>query len=376
MGMSEESTPSREHPGEPRGGGPALHEFMAAHRAEVLTACVNRLEAVSPDRSRDELAADLHLVIDEVIRALQEDAGLPVSSPLPGRSPTAAEHGRQRQQLGYEIEKLALDFGTISDSVGALGAERGLVFQSREYQVLDRCIDTAIASALEEYAAREREDQEDATAERIGRLAHELRNTLASAQMAFTVLRSGRVAIDSRTGTVLDRSLRRLAALVDQAIVSVQLQAGLVPARTRIRVAHLVREVEEMVVPERGISMHVDVGDDLEIQADEALLVSALSNLLQNAFKFTRSGGRIVVRGRKEGSAVVIEVEDECGGLPPGDAAELLAPFVQRTPDRRGLGLGLTITHEAVQAQGGELTFCNLPGRGCVFTIRLPAAAH
>ena len=63
-----------------------------------------------------------------------------------------------------------------------------------------------------------------------------------------------------------------------------------------------------------------------------------------------------------------------CGGLPDGASTELFEPFVQRGTDRSGLGLGLAIVRQAVEAHGGTVAVENLPGRGCVFTVRLPAA--
>jgi signal transduction histidine kinase len=68
----------------------------------------------------------------------------------------------------------------------------------------------------------------------------------------------------------------------------------------------------------------------------------------------------------------LIEVEDECGGLPPGDSEELFKVFEQRGGDRSGLGLGLAISRRGVEANGGKLYVRDLPGRGCVFTIDLP----
>jgi signal transduction histidine kinase len=115
----------------------------------------------------------------------------------------------------------------------------------------------------------------------------------------------------------------------------------------------------------------MDAENTLEINADERLLVSAVSNLLQNALKFTRPGGQVILRGRTEEGTVVIEVEDECGGLPPGKHEELFTPYVQRHSQRRGLGLGLAITREAVEAHGGEVSVRNLPGKGCVFAVKL-----
>ena len=75
--------------------------------------------------------------------------------------------------------------------------------------------------------------------------------------------------------------------------------------------------------------------------------------------------------GTSAGRAL-IEVEDECGGLAPGGSAALFLPFEQRSADRSGLGLGLAIARESVEANGGEIQTRNLPGQGCIFTIALP----
>jgi signal transduction histidine kinase len=113
------------------------------------------------------------------------------------------------------------------------------------------------------------------------------------------------------------------------------------------------------------------------IDADRQLIAAALANLLQNAFKFSRPGGHVVVRtdnATAEGR-VLIEVEDECGGLPEGNDENLFRPFEQHGGDRTGLGLGLTIARESVETNGGLIRARTLPGRGCVFTIELPLAA-
>ena len=81
-----------------------------------------------------------------------------------------------------------------------------------------------------------------------------------------------------------------------------------------------------------------------------------------------------MLRAHTREGRVLIEVEDECGGLPPGKAEELFRPFEQRSSDRSGLGLGLAISMQSVEANGGELSVRDLPGKGCVFTISLPLA--
>ena len=97
-----------------------------------------------------------------------------------------------------------------------------------------------------------------------------------------------------------------------------------------------------------------------------------VSNLLDNAFKFTHPHGNVSLTARASADRVFFEVEDECGGLPPGKAEDLFLPFEQRGVDRSGVGLGLGICLKAAKASGGEIHVRNLPGKGCVFTLDLP----
>jgi len=112
--------------------------------------------------------------------------------------------------------------------------------------------------------------------------------------------------------------------------------------------------------------------ENLEVYVDREMLAAAVGNLLQNAFKFTRPQGRVSLRTLATQKRVLIEVEDECGGLPAGKAEELFRPFEQRSDNREGLGLGLHICHRSVEASGGVMRVRALPGKGCVFTIDLP----
>jgi signal transduction histidine kinase len=108
------------------------------------------------------------------------------------------------------------------------------------------------------------------------------------------------------------------------------------------------------------------------VHVDRQILASVVANLLQNAFKFTRAKGRVSLRVRTAVDHVQIEVEDQCGGLPPGRVAELFGPFQQRGADRTGLGIGLSICDRGARVNGGEIHVHNHPGTGCVFTVVLP----
>ena len=106
-----------------------------------------------------------------------------------------------------------------------------------------------------------------------------------------------------------------------------------------------------------------------------APLIAAISNLLQNAFKFTPAGGHVQLRATASPSAILIDVQDECGGLEPGVAERLFKPFQQHSANRSGLGLGLSISRKAIRLAGGDVRVRDLPGIGCIFTIELPRAS-
>lgn len=136
-----------------------------------------------------------------------------------------------------------------------------------------------------------------------------------------------------------------------------------------------VAEAARLEAHERGITFSVmPVEDGVTIAADRQVLASAISNLLQNAFKFTRPRTIVTLRVGANTDRVRIEVEDECGGL-PGDTVNLFRPFEQRGADRSGLGLGLAYSRWAVEANRGRIYARTIPGSGCVFTVDLPRAA-
>jgi len=114
------------------------------------------------------------------------------------------------------------------------------------------------------------------------------------------------------------------------------------------------------------------VEDGVAILADRQVLAAVVANLLQNAFKFTRPQTTVTLRVGASAERVLIEVQDECGGLPSGDVNELFRPFEQRSADRTGMGLGLAFSRWGAEANEGRIYARNLPGRGCVFTVDLP----
>jgi len=124
---------------------------------------------------------------------------------------------------------------------------------------------------------------------------------------------------------------------------------------------------------EKGCLFSVaDVDASLGISGNRDRLLAALVNLLHNAFKFTHAHTEVELIAYAEGDHVVLDVRDNCGGLPPGTNTSIFQPFMQAGDNRSGLGLGLSIARRSVEADGGVLSVRDLPGTGCIFTIKLP----
>jgi signal transduction histidine kinase len=292
----------------------------------------------------------------------------------------AAMHGRDLLERGFTLDQVVRDYGDVCQAVTNLAFETGTTIEVSEFRTFNRCLDSAIAGAVTEYADRQAavttEDGFQALNSRLGPLAHELRNFLQIAMYAVTAIKAGTVGMTGATGAVLDRSLLGMRNLIDRSLAEVRVTAGLPPRLITIRLADLIQEVataSSLDPLARACSFSVSpVNPDIEIHVDSEMLAAAIGNLLQNAFKFTRRKSEVILRTRVAADRLLIEVEDGCGGLPTGAPEKLLSPFVQIGEDRSGLGLGLDICRRSVEANGGALRIRDIPGVGCIFTIDLP----
>jgi signal transduction histidine kinase len=244
---------------------------------------------------------------------------------------------------------------------------------------LNRCLDTAIAESVTEHARMTAEARSSVEVERSGQLAHDIRDLLNTAVFAFEALKRGTVAINGSTGAVLGRSLMGLRDLVGSTLSDIRLAANQ-HHREWLAVTSFIGDIAvaaHLHAEYRDVAFVVDpVAPELAINVDPQLFGSAVMNLLNNAFKYTRPHGRVVLRAYREDRRVRIEVEDECGGMPetPGDPFRAFGD--RRGGDRTGLGLGLSIARKVVWAHNGDIHIRNVAGKGCVFVIDIPLAGE
>jgi signal transduction histidine kinase len=349
-----------------------LFEFIVAHREELIARTrVKVAKRFAPKPTERELTNGVPLVLDQLAETLRS----PPSSPTGSIERSAARHGAALLELGYSVAQVVHDYGDVCQAITELAEETDAPIATDEFRTLNKYLDDAIAEAVTEYARIRERSMTDGETERSGVFAHELRNRISAAQLAFLAIKSGRAPIGGSVAAVVTRNLQGMTALIDRALVEVRLDSGHASPQ-RVPLYQLIEEAEvdgTMEAGVHGVSLAVSPTDrGIAIEADPQILAGVLANLLQNAFKFTPAGGQVVLRTTIVAGHVEIEIADQCGGLPTGKADQIFGAFQQRGMDRSGLGLGLFISRKGVEASGGLIRVRDVPGHGCVFTVELP----
>lgn len=370
-----------------------LHDFLETNRADLIDRCRARVvQRHLPQEFAQDAEHGMPIFLDQLIDRLR--VGLGPESERAAAGPdgpskreagsemgvSATRHGRELMARGFTVEQVVRDYGDLCQEITCLVMERGATIEVEEFRTLNLCLDDAIADAVTEFAYQRdllnAHRGVDSLNERLGSLTHELRNLLQQAMYAVDVIKRGKAGLSGATGALLDRSLVAMTNLIDRTLAEVRTTAGMSPRRQIISLADFISDVKVsalLAADIAGCRLTVSANDPLlGVEADRDMLFSAVDNLLQNAFKFTRPGAEVKLNAYAEGKRILISVEDRCGGLPPGDAERMFLPFTQYSSDKSGVGLGLAICRRCTEANDGTLSVRNLPGFGCVFTMDLP----
>jgi signal transduction histidine kinase len=350
-----------------------LHAFLVQHFDEL----VSRTKAIaSARRGSSRSPPALERAIPQLLAQLRETLRWETSTTSVadgGVGSTAARHARALLEQGGSVSQVVHDYGDVGQAIAELAVAEGAAVDVEELGALSRCLDGAIATAVAEYARLKDEATSHREVERLGQVGHDLRNELQTALVSFETLGRGDQDIRGGAGEALGRSLVRLRDLVETRLSDVHLAAT-----SRVSLATLVHEVAVAAhadAEHREIRLAIEPGDPtLAVDVDPQLLASALMNLLQNAFAYTRPRGCVTLRARSENGRALVEVEDECGGLATSEVDPHLPRSDRRGHDRSTPGRGISSSRTAVQANGGEIHAHNLPGKGCIFGIQLPVA--
>jgi signal transduction histidine kinase len=372
---------------------PMLHELLTTHRLELIERCRKKAaERRAPEEVPIGFQHGIPLFLDQIIKTLRiEQTADPmqsrtVSGPA-GGGPSESElataamlHGHELLKGGYSIDQVVHNYGDLCQAITDLAFERQSTITVDEFRTLNRCLDNGIAHAVTEFVT-----QHDSAVsvqnvlaqnEGLGSLAHDLRGLTHTAMVAVAAIKSGSVGLNGSTGALLDRALSGSRRRIDRALAESRASNGVPRTLQPISLTDFVAEIKTSATVDafaaECIFTVAEVEEGLEIKGDRDLLLTAVANLLHNAFKFTQRHSQVSLNVYSAADRVILDVADHCGGLPPGAHEELFLPFKRGSTDPGGLGLGLSICRHNVEANNGILRVRNLPGSGCVFTIDLP----
>lgn len=354
-----------------------LQQFIAGNREEIVARIHRRVDDRAPRSSLDTSQQyGVSLLMAQIIEALTDARTPRLLTTAPSRiSDAAAVQGHELHKSGWTVAQVVSAYGDVCQVVTELAGESAIDITPQEYQIFNHCLDEAVTGAVTAYAEQRERDLVYLGTERIGVLAHEMRNQLNTMTLAFAIMREGKVGLSGSTGAMLERSIAGLCALVDRSVAEVLAETAQ-PKLVQISMLQFMKEMQisgAVHAEKYGLQLTVHPVDrELTVVGDWLLLASAVSNLLQNAFKFSRARGSVSLRTRVTSERVLIDVSDECGGLAVDQTHELFRPFLRGSANQSRPGLGLSIARNAVRAHAGEIHVRNIPGTGCVFTIDLP----
>ncbi len=220
----------------------------------------------------------------------------------------------------------------------------------------------------------------------LATLAHELRNPLAPIRTGLALLRVPRAAeATDKTLQIMERQLGHMVRLIDDLLDLSRVTRGTVQLeRERVdlwSIVGMALEASRPLLDAAGLQLTVRLPEQpVVLEADRTRLAQVLSNLLNNAAKFTGAGGRVELQAAVESTSVLIRVTDTGLGIPADMLTQIFDMFTQvggsGTRGQGGLGIGLTLVRRLVELHGGQV-WAQSPGRrqGSTFVVRLPLPA-
>ena len=220
----------------------------------------------------------------------------------------------------------------------------------------------------------------------VANVSHELRTPLSLIKSAAETLIDGGKhdpAVTARFLEIIDKHANRLTLLIDDLLLLARLDSGrmelnLQPVELRLAAQEALDDAA-LIAQARGVRLENNVPDGVVANADPDRLRQVLANLIDNAIKYGREGGLVILGGRVVDRArVKITVSDDGPGIPLEAKTRIFERFYRadkaRSREQGGTGLGLAIVKNVIQAHGGDVRVESAPGAGTEFFITLPAA--
>jgi signal transduction histidine kinase len=350
------------------------------------------LEAVSRG-DHDVYLLDYRLGPRSGLELLQELQRRGVTAPiilLTGQGEYATDRAAMLAGAADYLEKAGLNSVLLERSIRyallqkryQAELERQVAERTRELEQVNHDLRREVAErAKAEEALREADRRKD---EFIATLAHELRNPLAPITNALEIMRlsgDNPEAVE-RARAMMERQIKQMVRLIDDLldvsrVTRGKLQLVMEPIDLRA-VVETALEISKPQIERAQLTFQSSIpAQELRVHGDRVRLAQVLSNLLNNAAKFTEPGGKVLLAVERVDSQAVVRVRDTGVGIPPDALPRVFNLFTQINPSQKraqgGLGIGLALVRKLVELHGGTVVaHSDGPGRGAEFTVTLP----
>lgn len=324
-------------------------------------------------------------VLDRLKRNLPET--MVILTTAYGSEETAIKALRLRVD-DYIINKRPFDADEVREVVRRAVTEAHL---RRENQRLQRELQSKNEELTQSYAKlqlayEQLKELDKAKASFFSMVSHDLRHPIAVAKGYLELIQSGPTAIDDETRgyiQVAEQEMRYIAEMVDDVLDLSRMDAGYyqvdcqpLPVSSLLQQARLAFRTQ---AAQRNISITVEPSENLPlVSADSLRMGQVLSNLIENALKFTPEGGQIVLSAKQVNDQVQITVRDTGVGIEPGEHEKIFDRFYRikrgEQVEDKGSGLGLAICREIVRLHGGRIWAESELGKGTAFHLTLKPA--
>jgi len=301
------------------------------------------------------------------------------------RGPWDEAYWRQRERIGRVHVRIGLPQHYMFGAMNLVRGQLDTLVRARlegsptlepTREAVGKVLDLELAIMLHTYredllAQQARVERLSTFGQLVGSIGHDLRNPLGVIETSLHILR-GRLGDDEKALRHADR-IREQVAQANGIITNLLDMIRDRPmARRPVRLAELVAAALADVIRPKGVSVaHRGVEELPLVEGDPVMLRQVLVNLVQNAVQASAPAGAVLVRGRRDGAAIHLHVEDDGPGVSPSIRGRLFEPLI--TTKAHGVGLGLALVKRIAEQHGGTVEYADREGGGACFTLRLPA---
>ncbi len=368
---------------------PELSAALRACRSRIVEQWVEVVRQTLP--TADELTFvqlrdDLPIILEQMARALESERPAQTEQ-LHDMTPA---HGTARYHQSYNLDELIVEYNLLRGiATQELAAQLARQLSTDETIALNTAVDLAVrrgAVAFVEHQTHQLKAATEAQSKYLSFLSHDLRGELNGVFLMIEVLRrelsrEERFAESLEDLDLMRRSIHQTIATMDRFLHAERFRKGKVQVRPAdINLGAVLHEVGAQFsyqAKDKGLDLKVEAAEPCRAFTDKELITMILQNLASNAVKYTPRGA-VRLRatpgsGDGEGDGWTISVADQGPGIAPEKMSELFGSFTRGdTHGQPGVGLGLSIAHQAAELLGAKLWAESTPGQGATFRLQLP----